>query len=199
MFCHKCGAQVDDQAAFCDKCGTALQNTLPRTSDAAAPAPGYDAAAPAFPAAVQYAGFWKRFGAAVLDWLILSAVNTVIEMISVAAGILEFNFESTSDSADLNLTPAMWGVSTLGFIIMILYFALMESSSKQATLGKMVLGIVVTDGEGKRISFGRALGRNLAKIISDIILFIGHLMVAFTAKKQGLHDMIAGTLVVVKK
>ena len=75
----------------------------------------------------------------------------------------------------------------------------MESSSKQATLGKMVLGIVVTDAGGNRISFGRALGRNLAKIISDIILFIGHFMVAFTEKKQGLHDLIAGTLVVVKK
>ncbi len=197
MFCHKCGAQVDDQAAFCDKCGSALQNTLPRTS--AAPAPGYATPAPAFPAAVQYAGFWRRFGAAVLDWLILSAVNTVIEMIFVAAGILDLNFESTSDSANVNFGPAVWGVSALGFIIMVLYFAIMESSSKQGTLGKMVLGIVVTDAGGNRISFGRALGRNLAKVISDIILFIGHLMVAFTPKKQGLHDMIAGTLVVVKK
>jgi uncharacterized RDD family membrane protein YckC len=201
MFCHKCGAQVDDQAAFCDKCGTALQNTLPRVAavPTPAPAPGYAAPAPAFPAAVQYAGFWRRFGAAVLDWLIMSAVNTVIQMISTAIGIIKFDFESTSDSAQLNFTPGMWGVSAFGFIIMILYFALMESSSKQGTLGKMVLGIVVTDGEGKRISFGRALGRNLAKIISDIILFIGHLMVAFTPRKQGLHDMIAGTLVVVKK
>ncbi len=187
MFCHKCGAQVDDQAAFCDKCGAALQNTLPRATavPTPAPAPGYAAPGYAFPAAVQYAGFWRRFGAAVLDWLIMSAVNTVIQMISVAAGIIELNFESTSESADLSFTPAMWGVSTLGFVIMILYFAIMESSSRQATLGKMVLGIVVTDGEGKRISFGRALGRNLAKIISDIILFIGHLMVAFTREEAG--------------
>jgi uncharacterized RDD family membrane protein YckC len=75
----------------------------------------------------------------------------------------------------------------------------MESSSRQATLGKMALGIVVTDMDGKRISFGRAVGRNLGKIISQIILFIGFLMVAFTQKKQGLHDIIANCLVVVKK
>ena len=65
-------------------------------------------------------------------------------------------------------------LSGVMFIVQILYFAVMESSSKQATLGKMVLGIVVTDIDGKRISFGRAIGRNLGKIISQIILLIGY-------------------------
>ena len=74
----------------------------------------------------------------------------------------------------------------------------MESSSNQATVGKMALGIQVTDLEGNRISFGKALGRNLAKIISALIFYIGFIMAAFTAKKQALHDMIAGTLVVKK-
>lgn len=77
-----------------------------------------------------------------------------------------------------------------------LYFALMESSGRQATLGKMALGIVVTDLNGDKIGFGRATGRYFAKILSGLILFIGFIMVAFTQKKQGLHDMIAGTLVV---
>jgi uncharacterized RDD family membrane protein YckC len=63
----------------------------------------------------------------------------------------------------------------------------------------MVLGIVVTDTDGKRVSFGRALGRNLGKIISSIILLIGYFMIAFTEKKQGLHDIMANCLVVVKK
>jgi uncharacterized RDD family membrane protein YckC len=79
-----------------------------------------------------------------------------------------------------------------------LYFALMESSSKRATLGKMALGIIVTDLEGKRISFGRATGRFFSKILSGIIIYIGFIMVPFTDKKQGLHDMIAGTLVIAK-
>ena len=60
------------------------------------------------------------------------------------------------------------------------------------------LGIKVTDLEGNRISFGRALGRNLAKIISVLTFYIGYIMAAFTAKKQALQDMIAGTLVVKK-
>jgi uncharacterized RDD family membrane protein YckC len=84
----------------------------------------------------------------------------------------------------------------VGVILGWLYFALMESSSRQGTLGKMALGIKVTDLSGNAISFGRATVRHFGKILSTIILLAGYLMVAFTAKKQGLHDMIAGCLVV---
>ena len=62
----------------------------------------------------------------------------------------------------------------------------------------MAMDIIVTDLHGNRVSFGRATGRYFAKIISSIILFIGYLMIAFTEKKQGLHDIIAETLVEVK-
>jgi uncharacterized RDD family membrane protein YckC len=72
----------------------------------------------------------------------------------------------------------------------------MESSAKQATVGKMALGIIVTDLEGRRLGFGRATGRYFAKILSALILGIGFLMAAFTERKQGLHDMVASTLVV---
>jgi Tfp pilus assembly major pilin PilA len=77
-----------------------------------------------------------------------------------------------------------------------LYYAAMESSSAQATLGKLALGVKVTDLTGNRIGFGRATGRYFAKIISGLALGIGYVMVAFTQRRQGLHDMIAGTLVV---
>ena len=77
-----------------------------------------------------------------------------------------------------------------------LYFAGLESSSKQATPGKMAMGIQVTDLNGHRISFGRATARYLGKILSSMILMIGYLMVLFTARKQGLHDLLAGCLVV---
>ncbi len=76
-----------------------------------------------------------------------------------------------------------------------LYEALMESSSYQATLGKMIFGMKVTDLYGNRISFGRATGRHFAKWLSGMILCIGYIMVGFTERKQGLHDMLAGTLV----
>ena len=79
-----------------------------------------------------------------------------------------------------------------------LYLALSESSTKQATLGKMAMGIKVTDLHGDRISLGRASGRCLAKIVSTVIVLIGYLMIAFTRRKQGLHDIMAGCLVVNK-
>ena len=79
-----------------------------------------------------------------------------------------------------------------------LYYALLESSAWQATLGKKALGLEVTDMQGLRIRFGRATGRFFAKIISSIILFMGFIMAGFTEKKQALHDMIAGTLVIRK-
>jgi uncharacterized RDD family membrane protein YckC len=195
MFCQKCGAQNDDQAAFCDKCGTTLQKASPTTT----------ATATAFPAAVQYAGFWRRFAAALIDGLIMSAVQWVIQLILTAVGVIDMNgwmsdFEANPDTVDWGQFMAViWILSGVMFIIQMLYFSIMESSSKQATLGKMVLGIVVTDADGKRVSFGRAIGRNLGKLVSSIILCIGYIMIAFTQKKQGLHDIMANCLVVVKK
>tara|TARA_B100001245_G_C22536040_1_gene269160 strand:- start:219 stop:485 length:267 start_codon:yes stop_codon:yes gene_type:complete len=79
-----------------------------------------------------------------------------------------------------------------------IYFAVMESSPTQGTLGKMAIGIKVTDLEGSRISFGRASGRHFGKLISGLILQMGFVMVAFTKKKQGLHDKMASCLVVNK-
>ena len=79
-----------------------------------------------------------------------------------------------------------------------LYYALMESSSKQGTIGKQVMGIRVTDLEGNQISFGRASGRYFGKILSALILAIGYLMMLFTQKKQTLHDLMAGCMVVKK-
>lgn len=86
----------------------------------------------------------------------------------------------------------------LSFLLVWIYQAVMESSIKQATLGKMALGIAVTDLSGKRISFGKASGRHFGQILSGFILGIGFLMIAFTARKQGLHDIIAECLVVNK-
>jgi len=59
----------------------------------------------------------------------------------------------------------------------------------------MIFGMKVTDLNGNRISFARATGRHFAKWLSTLILWIGFIMVGFTDRKQGLHDMLAGTLV----
>ena len=90
----------------------------------------------------------------------------------------------------------LWGYP-VGILLSWLYFAILESSSSQATPGKMALGIKVTDMNGDRISFARATGRHFAKWLSSILL-IGYIMIALTAKKQGLHDLLASTLVVLK-
>lgn len=87
----------------------------------------------------------------------------------------------------------------LSIIIVWLYYTLMESSSKQATLGKMALGLIVTDMEGRRISLLRATGRHFGKIVSMMTIFIGFILAGITPRKQALHDMIAGCLVMVRK
>ncbi len=138
---------------------------------------------------VRYAGFWLRFIAYVVDALLLAVVTGFVN--SMVGGNTAFN-PATSELA-VNWTPA-----TVVIVIGWLYYALMESSEKQGTLGKMILGLRVTDLTGKRIDFLRATGRHFAKILSALLLCIGYLMIAFTARKQGLHDMMAGTLVVRK-
>jgi uncharacterized RDD family membrane protein YckC len=190
VYCHTCGAPNDDPAVFCKKCGTALQKTNPPSGTTA----------PTYPAAVQYAGFWRRFAAALIDGLITAPVSFVIQMlfgVSPFSGGLVRTLD-TPDEAFRYLVRYIVA-NSLVMVLAWLYSALMESSRYQATLGKMALGIVVTDMNGQRISFGRATGRYFGKIVSSIILLIGYFMIAFTQKKQGLHDIMADCLVVVKR
>lgn len=133
-----------------------------------------------------YAGFWKRFAAAIIDGFSLMIGGFVIGgVIGLVYGL------STGTSQGADILGNIVGIA-MGW----LYFAIMESSSKQGTLGKMALGIKVTDLSGNAISFGKATGRHFSKFISMITLSIGYLLAAFTSKKQGLHDMMAGCLVV---
>ena len=127
---------------------------------------GYDTRA-------EYGGFWIRVVAYLIDAVILGIVG----------GILSAAIDNESV------------VGLITFVVGIAYFAGLESSARQATLGKSVFGLKVTDLDGNRISPLRAIGRYFAKTLSGLILGIGYLMVAFTARKQGLHDLIASTLV----
>lgn len=145
----------------------------------------------------MYAGFWRRFAAYLIDYSLLTIVTYVLALIigttagvgSGAAGVGESGIDS--------YISVFSGFFIMLFILMPwFYFSLTESSTMQATVGKMALGIRVSDYEGKRISFGRATGRYFAKILSGLIFTIGYIIAGFTPKKQALHDMIAGTLVV---
>ncbi|MEO9214505.1 MAG: RDD family protein [Rhodanobacter sp.] len=152
----------------------------------------------------DFAGFWKRVAAYILDAIILYIPNMLIMKV-MGGDVAQATLQQAMLSApgDPHAMMAAYGqfYSTMGPVMAItgvlawLYFALCESSAWQATPGKLALGIRVTDLQGKRISFPRALGRYPAKFLSTIILGIGFLMVAWTQRKQGLHDMICGTLV----
>jgi uncharacterized RDD family membrane protein YckC len=166
-----------------------------------------------------YAGFWKRFLAYILDQIILSFVHLILIIpVFIIFGLSflphgifdrmhEYGFTIVSFQVydnDLAIAGAIFFIFVimiLGLLILViewLYYALFESSKNQATLGKIIVGIVVTDLDGKRISFARASGRFFGKIISGLILNIGYIIAGFTEKKQALHDIIASCLVVNK-
>jgi uncharacterized RDD family membrane protein YckC len=142
-----------------------------------------------------YGGFWIRFGAYLIDAIIVGVAGAIVGgIVGVAIGT---GFAGSGTDSDAAATAELIG-NGIGFILNWLYYALMESSSSRATVGKLAVGIVVTDEAGHQLTFARATGRYFAKILSALILLVGFLMVGWTERKQGLHDMIAGTLVTKK-
>jgi uncharacterized RDD family membrane protein YckC len=152
----------------------------------------------------DYAGFWKRVGSYVLDAIILYIPNMLImKMMGGDAAQEAMKQQLMSAPGDMHVVLAAYQqfYSTMGTAMIFtsvlawLYFAVCESSAWQGTVGKLALGIRVTDMDGERISLPRALGRYAAKYLSLIIAGIGFLMVGWTQRKQGLHDIICSTLV----
>ncbi|HVT90566.1 MAG TPA: RDD family protein [Tepidisphaeraceae bacterium] len=139
---------------------------------------------------IRFAGFWIRLVAYVIDSIVVEiAVAIMGEVMGIATSVQPITLQ-TGPSA-IHLHPE----GVIGFLMGWLYFSLMESSSRQATLGKLAVGIKVTDLHGQRISFGRATGRYFAKFLSQIIFAIGYIMAGLTQRKQALHDFVASTLV----
>jgi len=137
-----------------------------------------------------YAGFWLRLVAALIDGLILSFGYYALMFIGILPGILASNGVGIL---------AGYGASLLAYFIGAwLYAALFQSSKLQATPGMLALGLAVTELRGERIHFARATGRYFATLVSAIILYFGYFMIGWTQRKQALHDMLAGTLVVRK-
>jgi uncharacterized RDD family membrane protein YckC len=153
------------------------------TSGSAPPPPVWDAR-PAGPDRVAYGGFWIRVVAYIIDAILLGIVGSVIWSI--------FGFSWVATDLE-HYDPT---INLVSLVISWLYFALLESSPRGATVGKMAMGLRVVTGSGQRLSFLNATGRYFAKFLSAIILGIGFIMIAFTDRKRGLHDMIADTLVI---
>jgi uncharacterized RDD family membrane protein YckC len=164
------------------------------------PAVGYPAPAgyPVAPAGNRYGGFWIRVVAFIIDAILVRLVVHPVAAIFGIGGLAAGGLGLHGLGHGAGLPLLIFGSGVL-FVLTVgaswLYEALMLSSSYQATLGKMIFGMKVTDLHGNRLSFAHATGRHFAKWISSLILGIGYIMVGFTERKQGLHDMIAGTLV----
>jgi len=199
MYCTQCGARLPDGRGACQFCGTlATASAATVGSQAMATSAAYAAPLGAPPVfrdkpresmasdAHRYAGFWLRFVAAIIDWIVIS-IGSFVGGVVVGAFLLIGGMSTGALDTFFSL---------VGVIIVWLYYALMESSPWQATLGKKALGLVVTDGYGDRISFRRATARHWAKVLSNLTIGIGYIMAGFTSRKQALHDKVATTLVV---
>ena len=160
------------------------------------------AAIPAYASRVEHAGFWLRFLALLIDNVVMGIgfvliLIPLIFLTGLQGFIGEFHpNEELNDAGIFVLIGLIFLAATVSLVFTWLYHALMESSEWQATVGKKALGLVVTDMAGQRVSFARSTGRHFGKIITNMIpAFIGYIMAGFTAKKQALHDMLAGCLV----
>jgi len=156
----------------------------------------------------NYAGFGHRLVAIIIDVIIIGILQSVVitpilGMIGVGvASEIQNNGGEISEAQAVGMfgaiMAAVMGMWLVGMCVQILYYSILESSKYQGTVGKLVMGIKVTDMNGERISFGKGVLRAIGRVISGMILFIGYLMAAFTERKQALHDMLAGTLVLKK-
>jgi uncharacterized RDD family membrane protein YckC/RNA polymerase subunit RPABC4/transcription elongation factor Spt4 len=221
MVCTKCGAAMPADAEFCSECGTQVIRirSAPAIgwdpeSNRAAPAAepeyaGDDAVAPSavvVPHKLLYAGFWLRAIAYVIDMSLVALLALpLLALLTPLAGNhwdeysklpMQEMFNMQNPAVRPFMLVALPAVLFCGW----LYYALCESSSWQATPGKRLLGLRVCDLNGRPLSFGRASGRFLGRIVTGFVPFgIGYLMAGLTARKQALHDMIAGCLVLRQK
>jgi uncharacterized RDD family membrane protein YckC len=139
---------------------------------------------------MDYAPFWKRVVSYFIDGALLGIVSGIG---SVVVGII-----MAVDPTGVLAVLALFGYYGLMFIVSISYYAVMDSSPLQGTVGKLVLGMKVTDLEGRRIGLLTSVVRTLIKLFSGVFLLLPWLAAAFTEKKQAVHDMVAKTVVINK-
>jgi len=202
MFCPKCGKETDASGKYCQWCGADIEAVAPKAvmnietdeEDAETPLTG------------DYAGLGRRLFAFIIDAiLLLILIPITASFFNLVQGVKYFYYYTVQHAPIASLTdvgtpeaaiiPIIASFGALFIVVPWLYFAGFECSRGMATPGKTLLRIVVTDKEGNRISFARATLRHFAKFISTLIIFIGFIMIGFTKKRQGLHDKIAGCLV----
>lgn len=172
-----------------------------------------------------YAGVWRRVAASLIDTLLLGLGLVVLALV-VSFFVLVGLISSGQQPTDENLSAVSLALYAIAFVLMWLYFAGLESSPWQGTIGKRMTGILVTHLHGNRISFGRATGRFFVKVTPVFVIVLAvvlaaatqlvalliavvvflliallllGLVVALTQRKQGMHDLMARTIVVMRQ
>ncbi|HVP96305.1 RDD family protein [Methanoregula sp.] len=204
MFCPKCGKETDASGQFCQWCGAPIDAVPAGPTVMASPEVEEE------PEIGVYAGLGRRFVAFIIDIILIALFGViVVAFFNQANGIMYLYYLVALHAPISSLTDAGTPIAALGPIVAAvgllvvvvpwLYYAGFESSRGQATPGKVLMRLEVTDLEGNRISFARATLRFFGKFISTLIIFIGFLMIGLTKKRQGLHDKIAGCLVLLQE
>ena len=207
LTCENCGKELPDGVSFCAHCGTpvSVAQIGPVHVPAAPPPAVEQIPVPQQFALPQvrpsYAGFWLRAVSFVIDQVIFAFIFGLITSFRPDL------FWIIPDPNTQNLSPATMQEFLksiphptpdgllLWFLLMWMYYAAFEASSWQATPGKKLLRLYVTDVSGRRISFSRATFHNVGRMIAEMTFWVGYIPAAFTEKKQALHDIIAGCLV----
>ena len=201
MFCPKCGKETDASGKFCQWCGADIA-VVPEKPVAT---PEEDDG----PDIGVYAGLGRRLIAFVVDAILILLFGLVAAaVLGLLRGLQNAYFyfvqhvpadQLTTDGSMIALYSSI--VASYGLLVIVipwLYYAGFESSRSQATPGKLLMHIVVTDMNGNKPTFARVTLRHFAKFLSTLIIFIGFLMIGLTKKRQGLHDRIAGCLVLLQ-
>ncbi|MCC6349002.1 MAG: RDD family protein [Candidatus Eisenbacteria bacterium] len=189
MFCAQCGQWLSEGEAVCSRCGAPVHGGAAGVSAPALPEP----ATAVHPPSVAHAadamipgGFWRRFASGIVDTLVLFFPTAIVRVLS---GMDAWGSGNPMDAALLR-------AGVINLLLYWLYCAVLESSRAQGTLGQQLLGLRVCDDRMRRISFLRATGRNWAQWLSGMTCGLGYLLNLWTRRRQTLHDLVAGCLVV---
>ncbi len=192
--CASCGNSRLPDGRFCLFCGDLLTDSSLEGVRRVQGARAYPNSVPSLPDTVEYAGFWLRVWAGVID-VCLEALGALVLTLAI-------DYVLRRTGRLLGISPFVSKVATgMAFILILavgswLYCAFAESSSWRATVGKRLLGLQVVTSDGDKISFGQATVRHLMKFLSLFCLTIGFMMSGWTKRRQALHDMPCDCLVI---
>jgi uncharacterized RDD family membrane protein YckC len=200
LTCEQCGAEIPEGASFCSGCETPLSVAqigpvyVPQSAQPPDIIPAIRDLA-ALPPRPAFAGFWLRAIAYLFDTILISLGLGLVASFYPSTFI---KFPEAVAAAPPSLT-SLPQLTPVAFAITIavtwFYYTVFESSNWQATPGKRLLRIYVTDLGGRRLTFARAAARNIAKLISSLTFLVGYMVAGFTEKKQALHDILTSCLV----